>query len=69
MLSFSDSYGSLGRREFLKIGSLALGGLTLPGMLAARAAAGLASSCCETKPLSSCSCRAVPVRSKRSIQK
>jgi len=28
------------RRDFLKVGSLALGGLTLPGLLAARAAAG-----------------------------
>src|SRR5262245_56630945 len=28
----------LGRREFLRIGALGLGGLTLPGLLAARAA-------------------------------
>lgn len=36
MLSLTD--GNCGRREFLSIGSLALGGLTLPSLLASRAA-------------------------------
>ncbi len=39
MLSLYDRHSGYGRREFLKIGSLALGGLTLPGLLAAKAAA------------------------------
>lgn len=39
MLNFIDP-GLCSRRAFLKAGSLALGGLTLPGLLAARAAAG-----------------------------
>ncbi len=34
--------GPLGRREFLRLGALGLGGMTLDGLLAARAAAGLA---------------------------
>ena len=38
MLSFTDRHPGLGRREFLRIGSLALGGLTLPGMLQLKAA-------------------------------
>jgi len=37
MLTFYDSPRYLRRREFLKVGSLALGGLTLPQLLAARA--------------------------------
>ena len=44
MLSFCDPRG---RREFLKIGSLALGGLTLPGWIATRA---LGSSKVAQKP-------------------
>lgn len=39
MLSFTD--GTAGRREFLRVGALSLGGLTLPQLLAARAAAAL----------------------------
>ena len=31
--------GGFSRREFLRVGSLALGGLTLPGLLAGRAKA------------------------------
>ena len=44
MLTIGDACGakSLGRREFLKIGSLGLGGLSLPGLLAAGAQAGAA---------------------------
>jgi Protein of unknown function (DUF1501) len=38
MLRFHDSRGTLGRRDFLRIGSLGLGGLSLPGLLAAQAA-------------------------------
>jgi len=41
MLTFCDrSKGRLGRRDFLRVGGLALGGLSLPGLLAAREAAG-----------------------------
>ena len=36
--------GPIRRREFLRIGTLALGGLTLPGLLKARAASGAAST-------------------------
>jgi len=46
MLSLYDSTGcgrSLARREFLRIGSLALGGLSLPALLAARGGAAEAS--------------------------
>ena len=39
MLSFFESNGRHGRRDFLRVGGLALGGLSLPGLLAARAAA------------------------------
>lgn len=39
MLTIFDAQGRCGRRDFLRVGSLALGGLTLPGLLAARAAA------------------------------
>ncbi|HEY5312562.1 MAG TPA: DUF1501 domain-containing protein [Pirellulales bacterium] len=37
MLSICDRQGRFGRREFLTIGSLGLGGLTLPGLFATRA--------------------------------
>src|SRR5882757_6262475 len=40
MLTFHDSNRRYGRRAFLQAGGLALGGLTLPGLLAARAAEG-----------------------------
>ncbi len=40
MFPFSIRGGSRNRREFLQVGGLALGGLTLPGLLAARARAG-----------------------------
>ena len=36
----SDCPGPVGRREFMQVGALALGGLTLPEVLAARAASG-----------------------------
>jgi hypothetical protein len=39
MLAFFDGDHRYHRRAFLRVGSLALGGLTLPGLLAARAAA------------------------------
>ncbi|HEU0069428.1 MAG TPA: DUF1501 domain-containing protein, partial [Nitrospiraceae bacterium] len=39
MLSIREPLGRWGRREFLRIGGLALGGLSLPGLLASRAAA------------------------------
>ena len=39
MLSFFDSNQRHGRRDFLRVGGLALGGLSLPDLLAARAAA------------------------------
>src|SRR4051794_5951225 len=39
MLSIYDPRYGLGRREFLRIGSLALGGLSLPGLLATQAQA------------------------------
>ncbi len=38
MLSFHDASRRIGRRDFLRVGGLALGGLTLPQLLAARAA-------------------------------
>lgn len=37
MFTFYDGSPRLGRRDFLRVGSLALGGLTLPDLLAARA--------------------------------
>lgn len=37
MLSFCDQNGKHGRREFLRVGGLALGGLSLPGLLSAKA--------------------------------
>ncbi len=40
MLSFFDPSRGYGRREFLRIGSLAMGGLSLPGLLAQQAWAG-----------------------------
>ena len=40
MLALHDERGRFHRRAFLRIGSLALGGLSLPGLLAARAAEG-----------------------------
>jgi hypothetical protein len=40
MLTFCDSGQRSHRRDFLRVGSLALGGLSLPGLLAARALAG-----------------------------
>ncbi|QDT40008.1 hypothetical protein Pan241w_00610 [Gimesia alba] len=39
MLSFCEHNGISGRREFLRVGGLALGGLTLPGLLSAKAQA------------------------------
>ncbi|QDV48048.1 DUF1501 domain-containing protein [Gimesia fumaroli] len=39
MLSFCEHNGLSGRREFLRVGGLALGGLTLPGLLSAKAQA------------------------------
>lgn len=39
MLSFCEHNGISGRREFLRVGGLALGGLTLPGLLSAKAEA------------------------------
>jgi Protein of unknown function (DUF1501) len=38
MLTLRENASGLNRREFLSVGSLALGGLTLPGLLRARAA-------------------------------
>ncbi|MBI2823092.1 MAG: DUF1501 domain-containing protein [Planctomycetia bacterium] len=38
MLTLGDRRGRFGRREFLRIGSLSLGSLSLPGLLAAQAA-------------------------------
>jgi len=38
MLTIGDRSGRIARRDFLRIGSLALGGLSLPELLAARAA-------------------------------
>ena len=35
MLTFHDSHDRLGRRDFLRIGSLGLGGLSLANLLAA----------------------------------
>ncbi len=40
MLSICDTSRQFGRRDFLSIGSLALGGLSLPGLLSSRALAG-----------------------------
>ncbi len=42
MLSIYDGHKRYGRRDFLKIGSLGLGGMSLPGLLAGRAAAAAA---------------------------
>jgi hypothetical protein len=42
MLALHDEQGRLHRRAFLRIGSLALGGLSLPGLMAARAGAATA---------------------------
>jgi len=39
MLSLTENGDGMSRRSFLRVGSLALGGLTLPGLLRARAAA------------------------------
>jgi len=39
MLSFCEHNGISGRREFLRVGGLALGGLTLPGLMASKAQA------------------------------
>lgn len=39
MLSFCENNGISGRREFLRVGGLALGGLTLPSLLSAKAQA------------------------------
>jgi len=39
MLSFLESTGKHGRRDFLRVGGLALGGLSLPGLFANQAAA------------------------------
>ncbi|HZZ72598.1 MAG TPA: DUF1501 domain-containing protein [Pirellulales bacterium] len=39
MLTFFDRHGRLGRRDFLRIGGLGLGGLTLPQLLSWQAAA------------------------------
>src|SRR5260370_40603355 len=39
MLTIFDSNQRFNRRSFLKVGSLALGGLSLPGLLAAKASA------------------------------
>jgi hypothetical protein len=39
MFTLSRRFPACGRREFLRVGSLALGGLTLPGLLAAKARA------------------------------
>ena len=39
MLSFCNHHGKQGRREFLRVGGLALGGLTLPGLLSLQAQA------------------------------
>ena len=39
MLSLSSSRGAIGRRDFLRIGSLALGGLSLPQLLATQSLA------------------------------
>lgn len=39
MLTIYDQVGSFGRRDFLRIGSLGLGGMTLPGLLAVKAQA------------------------------
>ena len=39
MLSFLESTGKHGRRDFLRVGGLALGGLSLPGLFASQAAA------------------------------
>src|SRR4051794_36251334 len=40
MLTFHDANSRYSRRAFLQVGSLALGGLSLPGLLQARAAEG-----------------------------
>jgi len=42
MLALHDSDSGVSRRQFLQIGSLALGGLTLPGLLASQAGAAAA---------------------------
>ena len=39
MLKIHDARGVMGRRDFLEIGSLALGGLALPHLLATQALA------------------------------
>jgi len=39
MLSLCDNHGKYGRREFLRIGGLAMGGLSLPSLLAVKAQA------------------------------
>ena len=49
MLQLTDSYGHYGRREFLKIGGLTLGGLSLPALLSARAAAATGRSAVRDK--------------------
>src|SRR5262245_2920520 len=39
MLTIGDGGGRMGRRDFLRVGTLGLGGLSLAGMLGTRAAA------------------------------
>jgi hypothetical protein len=49
MLSFCDDFKQYGRRDFLKVGSLGLGGLSLPGLLAAQAQASQLQSVVQDK--------------------
>lgn len=49
MLSFCDDFKQYGRRDFLKVGSLGLGGLSLPGLLAAQAQASKLQSVIQDK--------------------
>ena len=49
MLNFCDDFKQYGRRDFLKIGSLGLGGLSLPVLLAARAQASKLQSVIQDK--------------------
>src|SRR5262249_4290154 len=44
MLTIFDSDRRLGRRDFLRIGGLSLGGLSLPSLLSAQSTASLSSS-------------------------
>ena len=51
MLTLVDEGGRLGRRAFLRVGSMGLAGMTLPGLLAAKSSAAAAIRPCRHRVL------------------